>query len=325
MMNLPNLVKSTEINPDEFFKEEEQFSDWLNEHLDELSDVLNISLEEGEREKRTGRYSTDIVARDADSDTGSDIVIIENQIKQTNHDHLGKLITYAAGHDAKTIIWISPEFTDEHIEALQWLNANSSDKTSFFGIRLQLIKIENSPVSPIFSLIVQPPYWNKRNRPSESVDEVQKTRLKLQEYIIDEYKKIATSRFTARAKPIRYLKLGRTGNNFDLFFFHHKMLDRLSVGIRIRKLKRSTEEIEKFFNELKKHQHEIEEEFGEPLDWQVPNLESKQTRYWIRANQEIDDNLENLPEPSLLKLAEWASQKIKRFTEVFPKFENLQS
>ena len=134
------LTKFTEISPDEFFKNEEEFSDWLNEHLEEIGEKLGLTIEDGKREVPSGRYSTDIVAKDADSDSGEDIVIIENQLKQTNHDHLGKLITYASGQNAKSIIWISPDFTDEHISAVQWLNAHSSKEVSFFCINLQLIQ-----------------------------------------------------------------------------------------------------------------------------------------------------------------------------------------
>ena len=317
-----DLAKTTEISPDEHFVREEQFSDWLRDHLDEIGELLGISIESGEREVPSGRYSTDIVAVNADSDSGDEKVIIENQLKQSDHDHLGKLITYAKAQDAKTIIWITPKFTDEHLEALQWLNENSNDKISFFGITLQLIKIQDSPVAPIFSVVVQPPYWEEQIVSEVAASSVGKARLKLQQCIIDEFKKIASLNYRARARPKITLHLGHVGKNFDLMCqHHHKHEDNIVVGMRIRKLHRPKEEIQSLFEKLKKYQNEIENELGCKLDWHEPVDSAKQSRYWIREYQELEKPIETITDSELLDKAKWLAERAKKFSDVFLKFE----
>ena len=315
------LTKFTEISPDEFFKNEEEFSDWLNEHLEEIGEVLGLTLEDGKREVPTGRYSTDIVAKDADSDSGEDIVIIENQLKQTNHDHLGKLITYASGHDAKAIIWISPEFTDEHISAVQWLNAHSSNEVSFFCINLQLIQIQNSPVSPVFSVLVQPLYWENRIKESEQSSPTRKARLMLQQSVIDELGKISGTKVRHRATGRITQQLGFVGKNFDLMCQHHKTLERVSIALRIRKLGRDANQIKEFFEKLEAKKDDIEEQVGEKLDWIIPELSSNQTRYWIKIHRELDESIDSLSDESLFQMAKWLAEKAKKLNDVFLKFE----
>ena len=158
------LEKKTIVDPSEYFtKGETEFSDWLNENLDEIGDELGLSLEQGKREANVGPFSADIVAKNA-SGINDETAIIENQFNKTDHDHLGKLITYATKYDAKKIIWISPKFYQEHIDAIIWLNEISADDVSFFGIKLELIKIKDSPVSSNFSVAAQPANWTREER-----------------------------------------------------------------------------------------------------------------------------------------------------------------
>ena len=123
---------------------------WLAEHLDVLGDALGITIELEEREWSVGAFSLDILARDQDS---GEAVVIENQIEQSDHEHLGKLITYASGKDAKYIVWIVKDAREEHRAAIEWLNKISDDTIGFFNPlfrRAILLENTNKPARRIF-------------------------------------------------------------------------------------------------------------------------------------------------------------------------------
>lgn len=115
-----------EIDPRTIWPHEAQdFTPWLAEHIDQLSEVLGLDLEITEREGAVGSYTVDLVGRDLGS---GNMVVIENQLERTDHSHLGQLLTYAAGLEASIVIWMSPQFTEEHRQALDWLNEITGEK-----------------------------------------------------------------------------------------------------------------------------------------------------------------------------------------------------
>ncbi len=136
------------------------FTRWLAEaeNLDLLSDAIGIELELIKTEAEVGRYNVDILARDAN--TGRKVVI-ENQLEPTNHDHLGKVITYAAGHDAVLAIWIVKNAKEEHARAIEWLNEHSDDSLGFFLLEIEVLQIGDSLPAPQFKVIVKPNEWAK--------------------------------------------------------------------------------------------------------------------------------------------------------------------
>ncbi|MCG8321136.1 MAG: hypothetical protein MI921_16655 [Cytophagales bacterium] len=101
--------------------EAKDFTNWLarEQNLDLLSNEIGVNISLIKTEAETGDFSVDILAEEAE--TGKKI-IIENQLERTNHDHLGKIITYASGYEAETVIWIVKEFRNEHKSAIDWLN-----------------------------------------------------------------------------------------------------------------------------------------------------------------------------------------------------------
>lgn len=130
--------------------EAQAFTPWLAEHLDVLGDALGITIELEERESSVGAFSLDILARDQDS---GEAVVIENQIEQSDHEHLGKLITYASGKDAKYIVWIVKDAREEHRAAIEWLNKSSDGTIGFFNPlfrRVILLENTNKPARRIF-------------------------------------------------------------------------------------------------------------------------------------------------------------------------------
>jgi len=135
--------------------EQYDFSKWLAEesNINELGNTIGLSLTDIETEKFVGSYRCDILCKD--EITGK-TVLIENQLEQTNHDHLGKLITYASGLDASVVIWIVAEARQEHASAIEWLNLHTDESISFFLIEVHAYKIGDSDPAPQFQIVQQP-------------------------------------------------------------------------------------------------------------------------------------------------------------------------
>ena len=135
----------------EVFKHEAlDFTRWLQENVDILNDALNLSLSGAERERAAGDFSVDLVAED---DNGNPVVI-ENQLEKSDHDHLGKLLTYLVAVGAKTAVWIVSEPRNEHVRAVSWLNESSS--ADFYLAKIEAIKIAESPPAPLLTQVVGP-------------------------------------------------------------------------------------------------------------------------------------------------------------------------
>lgn len=150
------LGKFTEVDIRKVWAHEQyDFSKWLSDekNLSELGDTIGLSLIDPETEKFVGNYRCDIICKD--EITGKD-VLIENQLEATNHDHLGKIITYASGLDASVVIWIVAQAREEHASAIEWLNQHTDDDISFFLIEVHTYKIGESDVAPMFKIIEQP-------------------------------------------------------------------------------------------------------------------------------------------------------------------------
>lgn len=141
--------------------EAHDFTPWLLENADRLSEALGIDLEFEAAEHAVGGYSLDLVGRDITNDA---VLIVENQLATTDHSHLGQVLTYAAGTSASTIVWIATAFREEHRQALDWLNESTGDDAHFFGIELQLVRIGGSEPAPLFNVVAQPNDWQKQVR-----------------------------------------------------------------------------------------------------------------------------------------------------------------
>ena len=158
-MTTPNLARIERVDLREAWVHEAyNFTPWLAKNISELGVALGMNLEFQEREAAVGGFSLDILATDLDQNR---TVIIENQLEDTNHSHLGQLLTYAAGYDASVIVWLTGDFRDEHRAALDWLNQRTGDDTEFFGVVVELFKIGNSPCAPHFKVVATPNEWRK--------------------------------------------------------------------------------------------------------------------------------------------------------------------
>ena len=148
-----DITKLELINVREIWKSEPRhFTRWLAENIDFLNDKLDVALNVIETEKQIGSFNVDIYCEDEHGNSA----IIENQLEKTDHTHLGQILTYAVGTAAKTIIWISPEPRVEHIEVFEWLNEVTPVDCSWFLYKIEVLKINDNTVSPLFTKVVGP-------------------------------------------------------------------------------------------------------------------------------------------------------------------------
>ncbi len=171
------LGRIEQVDLREIWKHEAtNFTKWLAkpENLDLLSEEIDIELSLIDTEYNVGRFNVDIFAEEPSAERK---VIIENQLERTDHDHLGKLITYASGLDAEIIVWIVKDVLEEHQQAIDWLNENTDEKINFFAIKMEVWKIGNSEPAPKFHIISKPNNWTKSVKQSIQTSALTKTKL----------------------------------------------------------------------------------------------------------------------------------------------------
>lgn len=145
------------------------FTPWLSsvDNITLLADAVGIDITVNETESSVGDFNVDIFA----SETGTDKkIIIENQLEDTNHDHLGKLITYASGKSADVIIWVVKHAREEHRAAIEWLNNHTDDDIGFFLCEIKLYRIGTSEPAVKFEVIEKPNDWTKKVKNSKTIN-----------------------------------------------------------------------------------------------------------------------------------------------------------
>ncbi len=150
--------------------EANDYTPWLASNLDRLSDIIGITLKLEGTEVSVGPFSADILALDVLTNTR---VLIENQLEQADHVHLGQILTYIAGLEANTVVWTAKAFRDEHRSAIQWLNLHTTDDFSFFAVEVSAVRIGDSPIAPLFRVVEQPNNWDRqiqRTAPTDRTD-----------------------------------------------------------------------------------------------------------------------------------------------------------
>ena len=137
------------------------FTPWLarEENLKLLADSVGMDLVLEAEETDVGPFRADILCKNT---LDNSWVLIENQLERTDHCHLGQLITYAAGLEAVTIIWVAERFTEEHRAALDWLNERTKEHIDFFGLEVELWRIGDSRIAPKFNIISKPNDWTQQ-------------------------------------------------------------------------------------------------------------------------------------------------------------------
>lgn len=215
-MAITNLGRLTRVDLRQvWLSEAGHFTPWLaqEENLRLLGETIGIELELESQEKEVGPFRADILCKDT---TSENWVLIENQLERTDHTHLGQLLTYAAGLNAVTIVWIAETFTPEHRAALDWLNEHTDEKINLFGLEVELWRIGDSPIAPQFNVISQPNDWARTVQKAAAAGDVTPHR-QLQLEFWTAYREFMES----KRSPIRFQKpqpqswtahpLGRSG------------------------------------------------------------------------------------------------------------------
>jgi hypothetical protein len=160
----PTLAQLKHLDPRTVWKSEARdFTPWLAENISILGDILGMDLEVTTTEGSVGDFAVDILAKDLGT---GEPVVIENQFGQTDHDHLGKLLTYASGTDATALVWIAEELREEHRQALEWLNERTDAATMLFAFVVEVLQIEQSTPAVNLKAVVFPNKWQKATRGS---------------------------------------------------------------------------------------------------------------------------------------------------------------
>ena len=289
------------------------FTPWLADNLKWLGDAMGLELELQGREAAVGSFSLDILAQETGS---SRQVIIENQLEITDHNHLGQLLTYASGYDAKVIVWIAREFKDEHRQALDWLNQLSPEETEFFGVVIELWKIGSSPPAPHFKVVSSPNDWRKGNIRPTSVPSERNERYRAYfQRLIDtlrEERRITSAR---KGQPQSWYEFATcvAGFKYSAFFASDS---KAKVGVYIDSGQK--EQNEEYFELLKDQHDTLSTAFNEPLQWL--RLDNRRAcRIVVEIPGSIDDD-----EESLNRIHDWMVENIMKFRSAFgPKFNEL--
>lgn len=158
---------------DAWRNEARDFTPWLAANIAHLADAIGIPLEITGTEVTVERFAADILARNPMDGT---VVLIENQLEATDHTHLGQIMTYLAGLDAHTVVWVAPDFRAPHLSAIRWLNQHTTEDFSFFAVRLRVVRIGDSPFAPVFELVEKPNDWERRlaanRKAAESISDI---------------------------------------------------------------------------------------------------------------------------------------------------------
>ncbi|MXY21713.1 MAG: hypothetical protein F4Y49_10315 [Dehalococcoidia bacterium] len=141
--------------------EAHNFTPWLADNLDRLADAIGMPLEPEGTEVQVDQFSADIFARNPQDDS---FVLIENRLEGSDHTHLGQILTYLAGLEARTVIWVARDFQEAHLSAIRWLNENTIDQFAFFAVQVMVARIADSPLAPIFNVVEQPNQWDRHIR-----------------------------------------------------------------------------------------------------------------------------------------------------------------
>lgn len=251
------------------------FTQWLQQNIDVLNQVLDLNLVSVEREQAAGAFSIDLVAED---EAGGK-VIIENQLEKSNHDHLGKLITYLSVLNAQAAIWIVSEPRPEHVSAISWLNDSSSGR--FYLVKVEAVRIENSRPAPLLTVIVQPSEDTAGiAAANQQFAERHDIRMRWWAKLVERPDATLHRHITPGVYSWIGVSAGRRGLglNYDL------TQDRCSAGLYIDRGKGTESENDAIFGQLLAHREDIERVFGGPLSWE--RLEGKRAcriRAWIEG------------------------------------------
>ena len=289
--------------------EDDHFTPWLGENLDKLGSELGLDLELVETEAQVGSFKLDVRANDANT---KGAVVIENQFGQTDHLHLGQLITYASGFEAQSVVWIAERFRDRHREALDFLNNRTGEDTQFFGVEIKVWKIGNSNPAPYFNVVVTPNEWRKQTANTVRSGRVSERGERYREFfqqLIDRLRDDHSFTNARIAQP----------GNWRYFSAGHAQ--RVQYGATLANRNRARVELyidngdkdwnKNKFDVLLEDKEEIERHCAQTLEWERLDT-SRASRIAVYTDGSIDDTEERLAE-----IRAWMVERLLKFKDVF--------
>lgn len=261
--------------------EANDFTKWLadEQNLAILSESVGIDISLEERESSVGSFNVDLYA--TENGTGRKI-IIENQLEDTNHDHLGKLITYASGKGAEVIIWIVKRARDEHRQAIEWLNQHTDSEIAFFLVEIELWQIDDSLLAPKFNIVEKPNDWAKTMKAVEGMSETEKLKLEFWQAFVDNMQDNDdyVKNFTFRKPSAQHwysMSLGHSTYHIDLLVNTQKK----TIGAEL-----YFHDDKASFEKFKNDKNLFEDAFGCELEWSEAK---KDSCIVVRKNLNIKD------------------------------------
>lgn len=281
----PEIAKIRQLKVREAFPHEAHaFTTWLEENIDALSDRLGFKLTVIEREKQAGDFSADLLCRD-ERDA---LVIVENQLEKSDHDHLGKLLTYLVNLEAKTAIWVTPEPRHEHEKVIDWLNENTPEDTAFFLVRVEAIRIGDSPLAPLFTVLAQPDSEVKKIGAAKkglAEEFVERHELRLRFWGTLLQKSIGMTKLGQGKKPTKdhwfTISSGTSGISFTYQIYKD------GAGIEIYIDRGSQAENKRIFDALYAQQESIEQQLGAALDWRRLDAKRASRVLWLTKTGDL--------------------------------------
>lgn len=280
MTNLGTLKKITDLRsiwPHEALN----FTPWVAENVDLLADAVGLDITVDETESSVGDFNVDIYA----SETGTDRkIIIENQLEDTDHDHLGKLITYASGKGADVVIWVVKHAREEHKAAVEWLNNHTDDKIGFFLCEIKLFQIGDSQIAPAFTVVERPNDWTKEIRKTASANSTQQQRLEYWQAFNDyAFSDANFSRIFNKRKPTTDHWMDFSIGSSACHIAVSQIQKRKAVDVEL-----YINDDKELFKSLFAHKDEIEKNMEMELEWkELP--ERKASRILIEKTVDLDD------------------------------------
>jgi len=299
-----DLAKLQKIDLRDVWSIELDFTNWLaqQENLDLLGEEIGVDIKLTKVEANVGNFKVDILAEEESSGRK---IIIENQLEDTNHDHLGKIITYASGYDAEIIVWVVRDVREEHQRAVEWLNEHTDEKTGYFLIKVELWQIEGSKPAPKFDVLVSPNEWAKAIKVSPAGGELSNTKLQQ----LDFWTKF---KGFVRAKDTRIrLQTPRPQHWYDVSMGSSEAHVALTINSRENLLgcEIYISKNKELFNFLQECKEEIEKEIGEQVEWVDAAVASR-----IKIKKEIPDLFSQSEAENYFA---WLYEKTTLFQKVF--------
>lgn len=308
---MTNLGRLQKVELRDIWKTEDRdFTPWLaqEQNMAVLSETLMMDLEVEAQEQNVGPFRADILCKDTNDDSW---VLIENQLERTDHTHLGQLLTYAAGLDAVTIVWIAAKFTDEHRAALDWLNDHTDDKIRFFGLEVELWKIGESVAAPKFNIISKPNEWTRS---------ISRASSRIESEVVAEFKKMQIEFWTEFVESIKGSKIIKprkpsAQNWYNVSVGRSGMHLCTTINTRTESITAEvylpSEDAKAFFFLLHDMKDEFETKLGFPMTWSQQDGRKVCRIYTTLENTDIFDRSKW---PDFHK---WQAENLEKIYEVF--------